>query len=159
MKSIAIGCVMLLLAGCEIPIPEQKNAIEREDGIFNAIDAAAAAPPTDGAADGQGAIVLNGKIPPSFHGRWGLVAADCTSTAGDNKGLMTVEADRLSFYESRASVSRIEALSPTELKVSLAFSGEGQEWTQDTPLVLEQNGNVLTRFADGQTLRYTRCGA
>jgi hypothetical protein len=150
---------MLLLAGCQVPVAEQKNANDRtEVGVVNGVEATS---PTAGAAPGggQGAIITDGKIPPRFQGRWGLVPADCTSTKGDNKGLMTVGRDRLSFYESRASVSKIEALSPTELKVSLAFTGEGQEWTQDTPLVLEQNGNVLTRFADGQTLRYTRCGA
>jgi hypothetical protein len=158
-KSIANGWVMLLLAGCQVPVAEQKNAIDRaEVGVVNGVEAP---PSAAGAAagGGQGAIITDGKIPPRFQGRWGLVPADCTSTRGDNKGLMTVGRDRLSFYESRASVSKIEALSPTELKVSLAFTGEGQEWTQDTPLVLEQNGNVLTRFADGQTLRYTRCGA
>ncbi|QNE33259.1 hypothetical protein F1C10_01780 [Sphingomonas sp. NBWT7] len=98
-------------------------------------------------------------MPPAFLGRWGLVPADCTSTRGDAKGLMTVEADRLTFYESRATISKLTAVSPTELRASLAFSGEGQEWTQETPLVLEDNGNALTRVADGQTLRYTRCTA
>ena len=33
-------------------------------------------------------------IPAAFHGRWGMVPADCTSTRGDNKGLITVDAEQ-----------------------------------------------------------------
>jgi hypothetical protein len=157
---IAAGIVLggLALAGCRVPIPETPNEASYDEGaVFNsvnAIDPAAApdASPTD-------AATAPGRLPAAFLGRWGLVPADCTSTRGDAKGLMTVEADRLTFYESRATIARVDTVSPTELKASLAFSGEGQEWTQETPLILEDNGNALTRTADGQTLRYTRCGA
>ena len=159
MRIAAIGLGMVLLAGCRIPIPEQENeTVIEETGMFNAINAIdpAAPNPVPTATD---AATADGRIPEPFRGRWGLVPADCTSTRGDSKGLMTVEADRITFYESRAAVTKLRLVSPTELKASLAFSGEGQEWTQDTPLVLEDNGNALTRFADGQTLRYARCGA
>ncbi len=147
-----------LLAGCSVPVPDQENAaIEDKDDGFNVVqpantDVPAGAPNNDRPG-------LYGKIPPAFLGRWGLVPAACTSMGGDNKGLMTVEADRLSFYESRASVAKIEAKSANEVQVTLAFSGEGREWTQDTPLVLGPDGSTLTRYADGQTLNYTRCGA
>lgn len=154
MRSIVTALAVVLLAGCRVPIPEQENATpEPEGGVFNVIEPNMATPQASTAGP------LGGRIPEPFLGRWGLVPADCTSTRGDNKGLMTVEADRLSFNESRATIAKLEAVSATELRATLAFNGEGQEWTEQTPLVLEDNGNVLTRLADGQTLRYTRCGA
>ncbi|WBH16245.1 hypothetical protein [Sphingomonas radiodurans] len=152
-RTIVTGLGVLLLAGCEVPMPEQANDTPMTEGGFNMVHAADASVPTvEPSAD------TAGRLPAAFLGRWGLVPADCTSTRGDNKGLMTVEADRLSFYESRATIAKLAIISPTELRATLAFTGEGQEWTQDTPLMLEHEGNVLTRFADGQTLRYTRCG-
>jgi hypothetical protein len=164
-NAIAIAAAMLLLDGCTIPIPEQGNEIDYGNGALpnesNAADVVQSADSGSGGGTGSGtgAIIIDGRIPAAFLGRWGLVPADCTSTAGDNKGLMTVEPDRLSFYESRASIAKLEGISPTELRATLAFSGEGQEWTQETPLILENDGAALTRVADGQTLRYTRCGA
>lgn len=154
-----------LLAGCSVPMPEQQNdAAENKRDGFNVVQLGNQQVPANGGAGGAAGADIDhpgqyGRIPPAFLGRWGLVPADCTSMGGDNKGLMTVESDRLTFYESRASVAKISTTSATEVQVTLAFSGEGQEWTQDTPLVLEDNGNGLTRFADGQTLHYTRCGA
>ncbi len=154
----AIAAVAALVSACEIPMPEQRNeTVIEEGGTFNVVNAIDPAP-RDDAAD-VAVAAINGRLPPAFLGRWGLVPADCTSTRGDAKGLMTVEADRLTFYESRATIAKLATVSPTELRASLAFSGEGQEWTQETPLVLEDNGNALTRVADGQTLRYTRCAA
>lgn len=156
MRMMVTGLGVLLLAGCQVPIPEQKNDTVYDDGaLFNTVDPNKPLP----SADDNETASPDGRMPAAFLGRWGLVPADCTSTLGDNKGLMTVEADRLTFYESRAAIAKLTALSPTELRVTLSFSGEGQEWTEDTPLTLENNDNVLTRFADGETLRYTRCGA
>lgn len=157
-RQIAVAA-LLLLAGCEIPMPEQKNEIDYGTGFTTVNAAEPIANASDAAVADRGAIVIDGRIPAAFLGRWGLVPADCTSTAGDNKGLMTVEPDRLSFYESRATIARLERVSPTELRATLAFSGEGQQWTQETPLILEDGGNALIRVADGQTLRYKRCGA
>lgn len=158
----ALLCVALAaLAGCKVPIPEAQNdaAIE-ESGTFNVVNAEEPdAASTPEPASEEAAVAADGKMPPAFQGRWGLVPADCTSTRGDNKGLMTVETDRLTFYESRATIAKLVLVSPTELKATLDFSGEGQTWQQETPLVLEDNGNALTRVAEGQTLRYAKCAA
>ena len=157
MRIALLGIALLTLAGCKVPIPEQQNdAATEETGTFNTVNAADLNAPSAAPSD---AAVADGKIPAAFLGRWGLVPADCTSTKGDNKGLMTVEADRLTFYESRATIAKLEVVSPTELKATLDFSGEGQTWQQETPLILEDDGNALTRTAEGQTLRYARCAA
>lgn len=158
MRTIAIACGVLFLAGCTIPIPEKENAIDYGAGSI----ANASAPRPDSAptpTNDAGAMIVGNRFPAEFQGRWGLVSADCTSTMGDNKGLMIVQPDRLIFYESRASVVTLRGVSPTEVYATLSFTGEGQEWTQETPMSLEAAGDVLTRFADGQLLRYRRCGA
>ena len=99
-------------------------------------------------------------IPPRFRGRWGLVSADCDPRRDDNKGLMTVAARQLRFYESRAVPAKIERAGPDALAVTLAFSGEGQTWSEIARLTLRQNGRVLVRTgAEGGPLRYTRCRA
>src|SRR6478752_2914554 len=41
-------------------------------------------------------------IPAALQGRWGLTPADCMSGRSDAKGLLTIAADGLQFYESRA---------------------------------------------------------
>lgn len=97
-------------------------------------------------------------IPPRFRGRWGLVPADCDPRRDDNKGLMTVNARQLRFYESRAVPAKVDRAGPDALAVTLAFNGEGQTWTETARLTLRQNGRVLVRTgAEGGPLRYTRC--
>ena len=100
-------------------------------------------------------------IPESMRGRWGLVPADCTSTQGDNKGLLTVGADTLSFYESRAKLGRMVSSSPEKLTAEFAFTGEGQNWTRTETLSLTNSSNTLVREDDElpQPLRYSRCPA
>ena len=123
MKRIVAVALFAALVGCKGPSREEKSE-------------AALAANAANAANGSRYEVkeYDTELPMAFRGRWGLVQADCTSTNGDNKGLMAVEAH-------------------------LEFSGEGQTWQQDTALTLEDQNHVLTRVADGQTLRYTRCGA
>ncbi|MBV8237588.1 MAG: hypothetical protein JO221_02340 [Sphingomonas sp.] len=153
MKRIMAVALVAALVGCKGPAREQpREAAHVEDHSANVANAAAP-------ASGHEVTESATSLPSAFHGRWGLVQADCTSTNGDNKGLMTVEAGRLTFYESRATVAQVETVSPTAVKARLEFTGEGQTWQQDTPLTLEDQGKTLTRVADGQTLRYTRCGA
>lgn len=148
MKRIVAVALFAALVGCKGPSREEKSE-------------AALAANAANAANGSRYEVkeYDTELPMAFRGRWGLVQADCTSTNGDNKGLMAVEAERLTFYESRATVGEVELISATAVKAHLEFSGEGQTWQQDTALTLEDQNHVLTRVADGQTLRYTRCGA
>jgi hypothetical protein len=97
-------------------------------------------------------------IPERFWGRWGLVPADCTSTRGDNKGLVRIDDNRLYFYESKATLARIIAATPTRFEAEYGFGGEGQEWTEEQ--VLELSGNKMRRIGGGEQpldLTYTRC--
>jgi len=62
-------------------------------------------------------------IPMAMRGRWGLVPADCTSTKGDTKGLITIDAASIRFYESVAKLTKVDQRSETALKAGYAFSG------------------------------------
>ena len=100
-------------------------------------------------------------IPAQFQGRWGLVAADCTSTRGDAKGLLTIDDSRLVFYESRGVLDRIDAWQPANrFTANYGFRGEGQQW--ERVITLERTGSRLRRTEEGSEegpvdLTYTAC--
>ena len=84
-------------------------------------------------------------IPLALRGRWGLVAADCTSTRGDAKGLITISADSVRYYESLAKLSKVTERSDTSLAAGFAFSGEGMEWQRNMTLKLQDGGKTLVK--------------
>ena len=101
-------------------------------------------------------------IPLALRGRWGLVAADCTSTRGDAKGLITISADSLRYYESVAKLGTVTARSDTSLAANFAFSGEGMEWRRDMTLKLQDGGKALVKQEFGADaipgpLTYRQC--
>lgn len=101
-------------------------------------------------------------IPAAIQGRWGLVPADCTSTRGDAKGLLTIDATTLKFYESLGTLDDIEEASDTRIRASFDFMGEGMEWERDETLDVQDNGRTLIRREYGDDaapgpFRYTRC--
>jgi hypothetical protein len=102
------------------------------------------APPTPGAV-----------IPAQYHGRWGMVPADCTSTRGDAKGLITVGDTRIRFYESTATLSERRPTKANSFSGEFTFTGEGQRW--EKVMTLTRNGNTLER-ADGEgRFTYRHC--
>ena len=96
-------------------------------------------------------------FPAPFRGRWGMVANDCDPARADAKGLMTVEADRLRFYESRGAPTRIEIASPFKLTAELAFTGEGQSWTKRTTMTLIEGGRTIIREESGPAASNGTC--
>jgi hypothetical protein len=101
-------------------------------------------------------------IPAALQGRWGLVPADCTSTRGDAKGLLTISPTTLKFYESLGTLGKIRTRTASTLRADFSFSGEGMTWTRDETLSV--SGNKLTRTerggdepGSGGPFTYTRC--
>ncbi len=114
----------------------------------------------DGATPPQG--MVDGDIPPAFHGRWGLVPADCTSDRGDAKGLINIDAEGIRFYESRGVIGKVETSEPDRIRAIFDFSGEGREWRRDMQLELSEDGTALTRSEFGEDalarpLTYAKC--
>ncbi len=103
-------------------------------------------------------------MPADFQGRWGMVANDCDPKRDDNKGLLTIAGNRLSFYESRGGATAIRQVQPTQVAFDLPMSGEGMTWSEPTTLTLLDGGKTLVREVTGApdragSFRYSRCPA
>lgn len=103
-------------------------------------------------------------IPEMLRGRWGLVPADCTSTKGDAKGLLTITADKLEFYESVATLGPIREVDADSIGASFDFTGEGETWIQEVALSTSDGGKTLVREDIGPRAQpgpftYTQCPA
>lgn len=94
-------------------------------------------------------------IPAQYRGRWGLVPADCTSTRGDAKGLMTVGDTSIRFYESTAALQEQRPAIATSFSGVFVFTGEGQTW--ERVITLTRTGDTLKRAQADGTFTYTRC--
>lgn len=87
------------------------------------------------------------EIPSALRGRWALVPADCTSTRGDAKGLLTIGATTLKFYESVGTLKTATSGAPGGLSGTFSYTGEGMEWSREVTLVAGADGQTLN-FAD-----------
>ena len=133
-----------------LPADDSSSSATEAEGAMPMNDAAAAALPT--------------QIPASLRGRWGINRADCTSTKGDAKGLLTITDSGLAFYESRGTISKVIAATATNFDARYAFTGEGQTW-QRTERLATVDGK-LQRRTDAEpdqeppvNLTYLRCSA
>lgn len=101
-------------------------------------------------------------LPQAMRGRWGLVAADCTSRHGDAKGLLEISGTTLTFYESRATLKDFIQWSPDRIRADFDFTGEGMNWRREMALNLRDGGKTLVRTEYGEdampgALSYRRC--
>lgn len=101
-------------------------------------------------------------IPSAMRGRWGLVPLDCSGDPAAAKGMITIGAETIKFYESVAKLAKIGQRSDTAMRASYAFSGEGMEWKRDMTLALQPGGKVLIKQEFGEDAppgpyKYTRC--
>jgi len=108
-------------------------------------------------------VAVSDGIPSPMRGRWGLVPKDCSSTMGDNKGLMTVSARELKFFESVAELGAVKQADADHLRASFDYSGEGMTWKHDVTLDLKDGGKTLVRTDHGPDAQpgpqiYKRCG-
>ncbi|MGX7894524.1 hypothetical protein [Tsuneonella sp. HG222] len=150
------GAAAMTLAACDSSAPEPAAT---ETAVVAAETGDAASPtPVPSASE----TALPTTIPTAFQGRFGLVAADCTSTMGDAKGLLEVSGDKLKFYESVGTLTALTDATVGRIKGDFAFTGEGMEWERQVVMDLRDNGKVLVRreFGEGaspEAFTYTRC--
>lgn len=128
----------------------------------NAPSGAPASANTGAAGSPSTAAQREDDIPAAIRGRWGLVPADCTSTRGNAKGLIVIDATHLRYYESVGTLGAIKERSGTRLNAAFAFSGEGMNWTRNEVLDVEDGGHSLTERQSGDSaqtgvLKYARC--
>lgn len=161
MRHLMLAFLPLTLAACQQAAEESDDiaAVETEGTVAPAATPSEPASPPDPApAPAPGAA----GIPPALQGRWGMVPADCTSTRGDAKGLLTIGPETLRFYESVGTLARQTARGERMIRGQFAFTGEGMEWTRDVELSL--SGDTLTRIErggeePGGPFTYTKCPA
>ena len=161
---LTAGAAALALAACA---KGQDPAALKTDP---ALSEAAVPPTSESAAPAAGlspseasADQAEKSIPAALRGRWGLVPADCTTKRGDDKGLITIGATTIKFYESVAKLGKVAQRSATTLRASYAFSGEGMDWSRDMVLALQPGGKVLIKQEFGadappEPYKYTQCG-
>ncbi len=152
---LAAASAALALSACSKG--QDPAAIKTDPALTEAARIDAAEPASEGAAE-----QAEKSIPMAMRGRWGLVPADCTSTKGDAKGLMTIDAGSIRFYESVAKLAKVDQRSETALKAGYAFSGEGMDWKRDMTLALQPGGKVLIKqeFGEGAPAgpyKYAHC--
>ncbi len=145
MRFLALAISPLALAACQPAADrgEETATVDTEGTV-----APAATPSAPEAASRPLASAAAADIPAALQGRWGMVPADCTSTRGDAKGLLTIGPTTLTFYESVGTLARTTARGESMIRGAFAFSGEGMEWTRDVEL----------RVADGRLTRTERGG-
>jgi len=149
--TLALAATAILTA-CGAPADDGADpvATEAADGVPAAI------------ASAEPAVQTGLGIPAAMHGRWGLAPADCTSTRGDAKGLITVSAGEIRFYESVGQVDTASERSDSAFRGTFAFTGEGMQWTRDMALALGPDGTTLVRSEFGadalaEPMTYTKC--
>jgi hypothetical protein len=115
------------------------------------------APPEMGAAPATSLPEPASTIPAALQGRWGLTPADCTSTRGDAKGLLTISAGELRFYESRAVPTADVHGDATTVSGTFDFTGEGQSWSRFQALDLQKQKLVRTESNPPASFTYAKC--
>lgn len=152
--------------GAEMATPETlpTNAVvaepgadpaEQQDALANAARASTANLPANVAEANSVAPVPAPTIPAEYRGNWGLVAADCTSTRGDAKGLIRIGERTVRFYESTATLMERLPAQAGRFSGAFSYTGEGQSW--ETVTSFSRQGDTLTRTEGAQGFSYTRC--
>lgn len=151
---------LLTLAACDSATPDSGE----DAGVATEEATATAEPlPTSTATPVPTASPAVTTIPPAIQGRWGLVAADCEPGRDDAKGLLTISATKLQFYESVGTLATITEASDTRIRATFDFTGEGMTWQRDEVLDVQDAGKTLIRREYGDDaapgpFRYTKCG-
>ena len=162
MKSLALPLLALAaLAACDGGTQSADTSAAEAEAAGNIVgNSSSSKPPQDAPAATESPAAT--AIPAAMHGRWGLVPGDCTSTRGDAKGLLTISASELKFYESLGTLDTIEESAPTRIRASFDFEGEGMAWERDVVLDVQDQGATLIRREYGEDaapgpFRYAKC--
>lgn len=126
-------------------LPADESSLNNVEGADASTNSARPESPSDAVA----------VIPAHYHGRWGMVPADCTSNRGDAKGLIEIGDKTIKFYEARATLKEQRPAIATSFSGLFAFTGEGQNW--EKVQTLTHTGDTLKRAEDSGTFTYKRC--
>jgi hypothetical protein len=160
-QTIAIAAMLALaLTACQQNDPSN-IAIDEGNSLNADVETL---PPDEGNEETAAANASNMPVPPNpvtadipvqYHGRWGMVAADCTSTRGDAKGLIDIGDQTTKFYEAVATLKEQRPAIATSFSGLFAFAGEGQNWQK--VMTFTRTGDMLKRAEEAGTFTYIRC--
>jgi hypothetical protein len=156
---LSVATLALALAACQ-QAPSNNVAAEANAAVAD-VETLPPDESSDANVDDQGNVATNKEtgtaavIPPQYRGRWGMVAADCTSTRSDAKGLITIADKTIRFYESTATLKEQRPAISEAFSGLFAFTGEGQTWTRVETLT--RTGDTLKRADEESTATYQRC--
>jgi hypothetical protein len=155
--TIASVATLVACSGQDPVAPEANNISASEVDVLPPDESVAT--PTNDLANGVDEPVAptTNTIPAAFQGRWGLTPGDCTSTRGDNKGLLTVASNQLTFYEARAKPAGDLEQTRTSVSGDFAFTGEGQTWKRHQVIELQDRKLVRTESNPMASYTYARC--
>jgi|GEM_PF-1176011 len=174
LKAFVAGITLLLLTGCSGQNDSDEGLTDLDTRIMtdeNMADietypeedsVSQPAADTTAGSDTSTLKAAKGPIPAAIRGRWGMVAADCTSSHGDAKGLIEISGTDLIFYEARAVLGNVKETEPSRLRARFNFEGEGMKWQSDVLLEVQDSGQTLLRRDYGPDAppaptRYKRC--
>ena len=150
------------VAGCDGSDPVAagtNNTAALPEPSREAVPSPTGAPPTNDSQTRSGEVSppAAATIPAALQGRWGMVPEDCISTRGDAKGLLTISANDLRFYESRAVPSAGIETDSDSISGDFTFTGEGQTWSKYVSLRLQKEGLVRTETNPTASYSYAKC--
>lgn len=151
--------LVLAVAACGGRDPVDDKAAAKTAGLPD-INATAPSASGEPHVDTQPAKPLptpSAAIPPALQGRWGLTPADCMPGRSDAKGLLTITADDLHFYESRAVPAADVASDANSISGNFAYTGEGQSWTKYQALKVEKGRLTRTETKPSASFTYAKC--
>ena len=161
MRSMILAAPLLLaLAACDGGTQSAEVTADEAEADGNIVGNSSSSKPAT--ATSEPVNVVPGEIPAEMRGRWGLVPADCEPGRADAKGLLTISADKLEFYESVGTLSSVSEAEPTRIRASFEFEGEGMTWQRDATLDVQDGGKTLIRREYGEDaapgpFKYTKC--
>ena len=80
-------------------------------------------------------------FPKAFHGVWDTDAEACAGSHND--GRITIKSKEVVYWESGGVPTGIVTAGERDIRVTLAMSGEGEEWKSHTRFVIDQSGTTL----------------
>jgi hypothetical protein len=157
-----VSLFALSVAACSQPADDSNIAIDNGVNAAEAANAEVETLPPSESSSGNNAgdstaapPAASASIPAQYQGRWGMNANDCDPKRSDAKGLITIDATTLRFYESRATLKEQRPAIATSFSGLFAFTGEGMTWEKVETFT--RTGDMLKRADDEGSYTYTRC--
>ncbi len=86
-------------------------------------------------------VVEPAAFPKAFHGVWDTDAEACAGPHDD--GRISIGPKEVVYWESGGVPTEISMAGERDIRVTLAMSGEGEEWKSHTRFVIDQSGTTL----------------